>query len=148
MTPAQIQQLSPMALAYLGDSVYELYVRTQYLFPPKRSHLYHHQVVAQVKAESQAHHLRSLEPYLNHLELEILRRGRNAASGGPRRVNLEIYRQATSLETLIGYLYLTNPQRLAQLLDQLSLGSSLGDPLKESLKETEKETDTQERGSQ
>lgn len=113
-----------MALAYLGDAVYELYIRRRYLLPPKRLEAYHRQVVAQVRAETQAKQLRSLEPHLTEAELEILRKGRNAASGGPKRVSPEIYQQATSLETLMGYLYLTNPERLHQLLAQLELDIS------------------------
>ena len=120
LTHAQIQRLSPSALAYIGDAVYELHVRMAYLMPPQRLHVYHQQVVAQVRAESQAEHLRTLESYLSTTELEILKRGRNAASRGPKRVDLEIYQQATSLETLIGYLYLSDPQRLIQLLSALS----------------------------
>ncbi len=120
---SQINQLSPAALAYLGDAVYELYIRTCYLLPPKRSQSYHHEVVAQVRAESQAAHLRSLQPHLTTTEVEILRRGRNATTGCPRRLAPEIYQQATSFETLIGYLYLTDPQRLTQLLALLELDS-------------------------
>jgi ribonuclease III family protein len=118
---SQIQQLSPASLAYLGDAVYELYIRTYYLLPPRRISDYHHQVVAQVRAESQASHLRSLEPHLTEREIEILRRGRNAVTGSPRRLEPKIYQQATSLETLLGYLYLTDPQRLTQLLAHLEL---------------------------
>ncbi len=117
----QIQQLSPASLAYLGDAVYELYIRTRHLLPPKRISDYHHQVVSQVRAESQANHLRSLEPHLTAPELDILRRGRNAVTGSPRRLDPKIYQQATSLETLMGYLFLTNPQRLTQLLAYLDL---------------------------
>jgi len=82
-------------------------------------------VVAQVRAESQALHLRSLTPHLNNTELEIVRRGRNATTGRPKRVEPEIYQQATSLETLIGYLYLTNQGRLNQLLQELKLEPNL-----------------------
>lgn len=117
----QIQQLSPVALAYLGDAVYELYIRSRYLLPPKRIEVYHRQVVAQVKAESQARQLRSLQPHLTPVELEILRRGRNAAGTGPKRLSPAIYQQASSLETLIGYLYLSDPQRLNQLLALVEL---------------------------
>lgn len=122
LTPAQIQQLSPSALAYIGDSVYELYIRTFFLIPPQRIQNYHDRVVAQVRAESQAKHLRSLETYLTDAERDILRRGRNAASRGPKRIDPAIYQHATSLETLIGFLYLTDPQRLAYLLAQLNTG--------------------------
>ena len=120
---AQIQQLSPASLAYIGDAVYELYIRTHYLLPPKRLSDYHNQVVSKVRAESQAASLRRLEPHLTDGEREILRRGRNGATGAPRRLSPEIYQQATSLETLIGYLYLQNPQRLNQLLSKLELES-------------------------
>lgn len=117
----QIGQISPAALAYLGDAVYELFVRTYFLLPPKRSQTYHQQVVAQVRAESQANTLLALQPFLSDTEQEIVRRGRNATTGRPRRVDPEIYQQATSLETLLGYLYLTNPQRLTELLAQLNI---------------------------
>lgn len=125
LTKSQLQQISPSALAYLGDAVYELYIRSRYLLPPKRSHTYHSQVVAQVRAETQALHLHSLTPYLSSIELEIVRRGRNATTGRPKRVAPEIYQQATSLETLVGYLYLTDCQRLQQLLQQLQLDPNL-----------------------
>jgi ribonuclease III family protein len=114
--PTQVSQLSPAALAYLGDAVYELHVRTRFLFPPKRSHAYHQQVVAQVRAEAQSSHLQLLLPHLTAVELDAIRRGRNAATGRPRRLDPEVYQQATSFETLIGYLYITNPQRLSELL--------------------------------
>ncbi|EAW36624.1 Mini-ribonuclease 3 [Lyngbya sp. PCC 8106] len=121
--PEQVQQLSPASWAYLGDAVYELYIRHFYLIPPKRSQLYHQLVVSQVRAETQARHLRSLEPYLSTAELEVVRRGRNAAVKGPKRIDQQTYQLATSLETLVGYLYLTDPERLSQLLAQLDLNS-------------------------
>ncbi len=119
ISSAQVQQISPSSLAYLGDAIYELYVRILYLWPQQRPEAYHRLVVAQVRAETQALHLRSLTPHLRSNELEIVRRGRNAAAGRPKRVNPEIYQQATSLETLIGYLYLTDYQRLTELLKKL-----------------------------
>jgi len=116
---SQVQKISPSALAYLGDAIYELYVRIFYLVPLQRSGIYHRLVVEQVRAETQALHLRSLISHLRDTELEIVRRGRNAATGRPKRLNPEIYQQATSLETLIGYLYLTDYQRLTELLQIL-----------------------------
>ena len=116
---AQVEQLSPLALAYIGDAVYELYIRISLLMPPKRMANYHSQVVAQVRAESQAICLQTIEPYLTEQEKDILRRGRNACIGKPRRLSLRVYQQATSLETLIGYLHLTNPQRLSELFAYL-----------------------------
>lgn len=121
ISQTQLQQISPAALAYIGDAIYELYVRIFYLLPLQRTETYHHLVVAQVRAETQALHLRSLIPHLKQTELEIVRRGRNAATRRTKRVEPEIYQQATSLETLIGYLYLTDSQRLTELLQKLHL---------------------------
>jgi ribonuclease-3 family protein len=118
---AELSRLSPLSWAYLGDAVYEIYIRNYYLFPPKKIQAYHSLVVAQVRAESQARHLQSLYPTLTETELDIVKRGRNAASRCPKRLDPEVYQQATSLETLVGYLYLTDPQRLLQLLSQIQL---------------------------
>ncbi len=118
---SQIERLSPIALAYIGDAVYELYVRTQFLMPPKRMADYHGQVVDQVRAETQAAYLTILTPYLTDLEKEVLRRGRNACVGRPRRLSPHIYQQATSLEALIGYLHLSDPQRLDELFAKLEI---------------------------
>lgn len=119
----QVQRLSPAALAYIGDAVYELYVRTHYLFPPQRIQRYHQQVVAQVNANRQASHLRSLLPHLTEFEQDLFRRGRNAAPRRSKRIDPHNYQQATGLETVFGYLYLTDPQRLNQLLGYLQFDS-------------------------
>ena len=120
---SQIERLSPIALAYIGDAVFELYIRKLFLFPPKRIADHHHRVVTQVRAESQAVHLSNLLPYLTDKEKEILRRGRNASTMKPRRLSRKIYQQATSLETLIGYLHLTDRKRLSELLAKLKFDS-------------------------
>ena len=114
-----IERLSPIALAYIGDVVFELYVRTKFLLPPKRMADYHSQVVTQVRAESQAVHLSKLLPHLSDFEREILRRGRNACKAKPRRLSRHIYQQATSFEALVGYLHLSDPQRLQELFAKL-----------------------------
>lgn len=120
-TPAEIERISPAAWAYLGDAVYELYVRSSYLVSPRRLQAYHELVVGQVRAETQARHLRSISPYLNSIELAIVKRGRNAAAGRSKRADPEIYQQASSLETLVGYLYLTDSERLTELLALLEI---------------------------
>ncbi|MEZ2240583.1 Mini-ribonuclease 3 [Microcoleus sp.] len=123
VTSAAMERLSPAAWAYLGDAVYELYVRTLYLVPPKKMQTYHQLVVGQVRAETQARHLRSIAPYLNSTELAIVKRGRNAAASRSTRADPEIYQQASSLETLVGYLYLTDPERLTILMALLEIDS-------------------------
>ena len=115
----QIERLSPIALAYIGDAVFELYVRTKFLIPLKRMASYHSQVVTQVRAESQAIHLALLLPDLTDAEKEILRRGRNACVTKPRRLDRHTYQQATGFEALVGYLHLTDPLRLQELLAKL-----------------------------
>ncbi|NEO84821.1 MAG: Mini-ribonuclease 3 [Spirulina sp. SIO3F2] len=112
----QPECLSPTALAYLGDSVYELYVRLAHLFPPRRIVDYHQQVVAQVRAERQAQYLDCLRAHLTPQEEDIVRRGRNATTRCPARLDPQIYQQASGFETLIGYLYLCDRARLHQLL--------------------------------
>jgi ribonuclease-3 family protein len=111
-----LEQISPAGLAYIGDAVYELYVRLYYLLPPKHIADYHQLVVAEVRAENQAQQLQALIPYLTESEQEIVKRGRNAATKPPRRLSAKVYQQATSLETLIGYLFLSDKDRLQSLL--------------------------------
>lgn len=118
LSPREIQSFNPISLAFLGDAVYELVMRQRHLFPPKRVNDYHKQVVEQVRAEQQAHYLDQLEPHLSEAEREIARRGRNATPKS-RRADPVIYQKATALETLVGYLYLTDLTRLETLLAQL-----------------------------
>jgi ribonuclease-3 family protein len=119
LSAAQVQRLSPAAWAYVGDAVYELYVRQLCLFPPKRPQRYHQLVVSQVRAEQQATYLQLLHPSLTDHEKDVVRRGRNAASHRPSRHDLDTYQQSTGLEALVGYLHLTDPSRLEQILDLL-----------------------------
>ncbi|MBW4460239.1 MAG: Mini-ribonuclease 3 [Nodosilinea sp. WJT8-NPBG4] len=121
LTLEQVNALSPVALAYIGDAVYELFVRGSFLLPPKRIQAFHQQVVNQVRAEQQARQVQQLLPLLTAAEQDLLRRGRNASSRGPRRVDSQIYQQSTAFEALIGYLYLTDQNRLAELLNTIEL---------------------------
>lgn len=127
-TPAQLQRLSPQALAYIGDAVFELFVRGCYLLPPRRLQTYHQQVVNQVRAEQQAASLQELLPHLTVAETAILKQGRNAAPSRGRRADAAVYGQATGFEALLGYLYLSDPERLTCLLQRL-LSSSPPDEL-------------------
>ncbi len=121
LTDNQLRSLSPLALAYIGDAVYELFIRGRYLLPPKRLQTYHHQVVEQVRAEQQARYLDVLLPHLTHEELDVVRRGRNATGNRKQRANLRDYQRSTALEALVGYLYLTNSDRLTEVLGYLPL---------------------------
>lgn len=116
LNESQLQQLSPQALAYIGDAVFELFVRGSYLLPPRRLQTYHQQVVNQVRAEQQAASFQKLLPHLTPEEQAIFKQGRNAAPSRGRRADAAIYGQATGFETLLGYLYLRDPHRLKTLL--------------------------------
>jgi len=112
-----IAEIPASALAYIGDAVYEMQIRLHYLRPPRTAKQYHQLVVSQVRAEQQAKLLEKLD--LTDLESDLVRRGRNAAGSAPRKVDPSIYQKATGFEALIGYLYLTDRDRLDQIFIQI-----------------------------
>jgi ribonuclease-3 family protein len=111
--------LGPLQLAWLGDAVWELHLRRLHCRLPARSDALHRQVVAEVRADAQAGALARLEPLLRSAELDLVRRGRNRAGRGPRRLDPATYGQATGFEALLGWLFLHDPPRLVELLDHL-----------------------------
>jgi len=111
--------LGPLQLAWLGDAVWELHQRLRHCRRPGRSDDLHRAVVAEVKAAAQADLLERLDPLLTEQERDWVRRGRNRAGRGPRRGEASIYGRATGFETMVGWLFLQNPARLAELLDRL-----------------------------
>lgn len=121
ISPSSILQISPVSFAYIGDVVFELYIRTKFLLPPKKISDYHHQVVGKVRAESQAAYLQQLYPLLTDIERNWVRRGKNSVNKSPRRLPLQTYQQATGLETLLGYLYICDRQRLEYILSQIKM---------------------------
>lgn len=102
-------QYSSLALAYIGDSVYEVYVRTRVIkeHPDMPAHKLHRCAVGYVKAHAQSNSIEAIESELTENELAVYKRGRNAKSPTvPKNADLTDYRRATGFETLIGYLYL------------------------------------------
>ena len=116
--------LRPSQLAWLGDAVWEMHQRLRYCKKPGRSKDLHLAVVSEVKAAAQADALACLETHLSAAEKNLVRRGRNSARKGSRNVDPSIYAKATGFETMIGWLFLKNPSRLAQLLDRLEESES------------------------
>ncbi|KGG12641.1 hypothetical protein EV05_1854 [Prochlorococcus sp. MIT 0601] len=116
--------LGPLQLAWLGDAVWEMHQRIMFCKTPARSKDLHEAVVSKVNAESQAKALSRLEVYLTDVEKQLVRRGRNKVGRGSRKLDVAIYSQATGFETLIGWLFLKNPARLAQILDRLEENES------------------------
>lgn len=101
--------LSPLTLAYIGDTVWDLMVRTGLLHTGMNVHNMHCAAVSRVNAKAQAQALLRLEGILTPEEMDLVRRGRNAhpRHGAPRNQDPASYCQATGLEALMGYLYLT-----------------------------------------
>lgn len=115
----EINMMSPLTWAYVGDSVYELYIRT-YLsnttnFNPHKMHI---NSIKYVSAEAQANILRSLD--LTDEEKEIVKRGRNVQNHHlPKHATAEQYMYSTAFESLIGYLFLNNKtDRLKKILQE------------------------------
>lgn len=115
------RQLNALALAYMGDSVLDMYVRFHLLAKGTvRPHRLHGEATRYVSAKAQAAIMHEwLETNkLTEQEESIAKRGRNAKSGTiPKNTDVNTYRYATGLEALFGYLYLTNqPDRLDELM--------------------------------
>lgn len=118
--PALSMEHSPLSLAYVGDAVYELYVRVHLVQKQGLSRDLQSASSALVRASAQSSILGVLEPELTDEELAIVKRGRNAGSGrGPKRAAMIDYRRATGLECLLGYLLLNGRDcRLLELLER------------------------------
>lgn len=117
--PARL--LPPLALAYIGDAVYEVAVRQHVMARPNlRPHHLHGQSTKYVSAKAQARLLELIEPLLTEEEKDVVRQGRNAKSGTvPKNANVLDYRLATAFESLVGYLYYTGAHdRLRWLIAQ------------------------------
>ncbi len=113
---------SPLALAYIGDGVYELFIRTKVLQlnPDMPAYKLHKATVEYVKAQAQSNAIGRIEELLTQTELSVYKRGRNAKSSTvPKNQDVADYRRATGFEALIGYLYLNNEEdRLNELMEE------------------------------
>ncbi|NJD02883.1 MAG: Mini-ribonuclease 3 [Ruminiclostridium sp.] len=123
-----LNSYSPLVLAYLGDAVYELYIRSLIAGEGNAPvHKLHKRSITFVKAKAQSDTIHRMMDILNEEEQDIVRRGRNAKSGTiPKNADLADYKYATAFETLLGYLYLKRDfTRLMQLL-KISAGQEDG----------------------
>ena len=114
-------QYSPLVLAYIGDCVYEMFVRTYLLrdvnLPVKKLH---RDAIALVNAGAQASLYHKIENLLTEEEMAIYKRGRNTNSHPPKNADLQEYKSATGIEALMGYLYLKGESdRILELLRYL-----------------------------
>ena len=117
----EINLMPPLTWAYVGDCVYELFIRTQLINKTKlKPHALHIEAIKHVKAQAQAETLKKIYDDLTDEEKDIVRRGRNAENHHlPKNANVQDYMHATAFEALIGYLYLTKQNdRLKEILDK------------------------------
>ena len=128
-----VDQIGPVQLAFLGDVVFELFVRTHYVWPARRTSDLQTRVVDTVRAEAQSELLADLTSNfdLSDKEGAVLARGRNAGTtggGGKRRspqrfrgskngAFASTYQDSTSFEALVGYTYISNPGRCFEMLN-------------------------------
>ena len=113
------KELNPLQLAYIGDTIHDLYVRSMLLSRGMAVGAMHRQAVKMVSAYAQARMLEAIEPEMTEAEADIARRGRNsqAKHAAPKNADPADYAHATGLEALWGYLYLTGQhQRLDELI--------------------------------
>ena len=116
----EINTLSPLTLAFLGDSVYEMFVRTKILALGNRpANELHKIAVGYVKAKAQAIAAHKIFEILTEEEIDIYKRGRNTnIHTVPKNADMADYRHATALEALVGYLYLKGDEaRLYEILN-------------------------------
>lgn len=120
MTEKELRTYSALALAYIGDCVFDLLVRTILVSRGNdKPSVYHRKAVHLVNAASQTEMMDMIKPLLKEEEKAVFRRGKNAKGASPaKNQSLHDYRIATGFEALLGYLYLSGQsRRICQLMD-------------------------------
>ena len=118
---------SPLGLAYIGDAVYEIAVRTLVISEGNMSvNKYHKKSSSLVKASNQARVYDNIKARLTDEETAVYKRGRNAKSAtAAKNASILEYRMATGIEALIGYLYLSG--RMARAVELIKIGLDVGE---------------------
>lgn len=122
LDPTDIKTYSPLALAYIGDGIYDLVIRTMIVeqgnAPVQKLHK---KVSSYVKASAQTKIFHKIEDLLSEEELSVYKRGRNAKSyTSAKNATMSDYRTATGFEALMGYLYLTS--QLPRMIELIKIG--------------------------
>ena len=122
LEPEDIRSYSPLTLAYVGDAVYELVIRTMIISKGNAPvNKLHKRSAALVKAPAQAQMMKVIEPLLSEEELHIYKRGRNAKSyTSAKNASVIDYRIATGFEALMGWFYLQ--ERQERMLELIKIG--------------------------
>ena len=113
-------QMSPLVWAYMGDAIYEKFIR-EYVIRQGlcKNGLLHKKSIKYVSANGQVRILKRIEEKLTEEELDIVRRGRNSnPHSHAKNADIVDYKYATGFEALVGYLYLTEQnERLSEILN-------------------------------
>ena len=120
----EVNMMNPLIWAYIGDCVFELYVRQELVNKTNlKPHNLHIEAIKYVKASKQAEILNTIMDKLTDEEKDIVRRGRNAQNHHlPKNASIQDYMYATAFEALIGYLYLTKKdERLKEILQFIEI---------------------------
>ncbi len=115
-----VEMLSPLVWAYIGDGVYELFIRTHLVNTSNaKPHKLHMESIKYVKAKAQAEILNKIQDILTEEEKDIVRRTRNTENHHvAKNASVQDYMYATAFEGLVGYLYLTKQlERLNEILE-------------------------------
>ena len=115
------EEIGVIQLAWLGDSIWELHQRLRHVHTPLKSKELHLSVVNQVNAQAQSESLKDIEHLLNSFEVDLIRRARNKTKRFPKSTDPVMYSRATGFETLIGWLFLKDPNRLSEIFEYLDL---------------------------
>lgn len=120
-----IRGYSPLVLAYIGDCVYDLVIKTMIISRGNKQVQKLHQETSNfVQASSQSLMMRAMQEHLTEEEHTIYRRGRNAKSVSPaKNQSITDYRRATGFEALLGYLYLKKEYKRLMELVKIGLDS-------------------------
>jgi len=116
----KIMQMNPLVLAFVGDGVETLHVRTRLaLADTSKSHTLHLRAASEVNAKAQSEQAEKVLPYLKEDEAEVFRRARNSKSRHhAKNFSVIDYRRASGLEAVLGYLYLAGEEeRLEELFE-------------------------------
>ncbi len=122
-----IRTYSPLTLAYIGDGIYELIIRTILVEKGNTQvNKLHQRASRLVKASAQSAMVESLKQYLTEEEMAVFKRGRNAKSfTTAKNATISDYRRATGFEALMGYLYLT--EQWERMLELIRIGIEKGE---------------------
>lgn len=119
MRQVDIKEYSPLTLAYIGDAVYDLIIRTLVVNKGNQQvQKLHKETITMVQASAQARMITALNGQLSEEEHAVYKRGRNAKSASPaKNQSISDYHKATGFEALLGYLYLKNDwKRMMELI--------------------------------